>query len=132
MTEKAENLLKQCLRELVERMLPHGDQAPKWNDVLFIEDARIDWKTRTASEKALGTLEAFAPAFAALLARSPSWIKFSAEGVWRHDLVVIVSASETTSTQIPTEQNVLCSGVANAVAEDSGWGIERSFKIVSS
>lgn len=129
MTQQAEEQLSQHFRELVQRVLPAAASSPLWTEPLFVGEDCIDWEAKTVPESSLNTLAEFVPQFAALLDRKPTWIKLSAEGIWKQALVVIVSASSTRIAGIGV-CSILLSGLPNIVARDSSWDIQRSFAIV--
>ncbi len=130
MTNANNPSITQCIDHLLGQMLPEGNARPPWSSVLLVDDGSINWSTRTAPASALKTPEDFAAHFLSLVERR-SWVKLAAEGIWKGQLVIVVSSAATlrqpSSAEIP---NVVYSGLTIAVAGDSSWNIERSFRVV--
>jgi hypothetical protein len=131
MTDPKQLLLAKSADVLVEQMFPRVGEQPRWAGFLFIEDAAIDWSTKSASVLALRTLDEFAERFSLLVAER-SWVKLAAEGVWNDRLVVVVSAAATPRNPAAADvPNLLYSGLTNRVAADAEWNVEHSFRLVN-
>lgn len=99
-----------------------------WDDVRFVEDKVIDWEGGVVSAENIRTGQDFEPLLRDLEASRPSWLEFSALGVWRNTLVVavIVSGTKCSERQQPL---VSYSGMPQLVTARDNLDLRRILRV---